>query len=152
MFDLYGLPSDFPGKNSYTRNPADPTPYVEALENSFGSDIGCPQFVPYLQLHEYETLLFTDPRAFEIAFEDCQSEIVELNNVASSAPSIEHIDDGKETAPSKRIISIIPEYEGRKVSAGPDIAEYIGLPAVRSKCPHFDSWLTRLEELEWQSD
>jgi Domain of unknown function (DUF4276) len=51
------------------------------------------------------------------------------------------------TAPSKRIIDLIPAYEGMKRSAGPDIAVMTGLPAIRAKSPHFSSWLTRLEEL-----
>jgi hypothetical protein len=64
-------------------------------------------------------------------------------------PSIEHINDGFETAPSKRIIDLIPEYYGRKVSAGPDIAEYIGLSVIRAKCPHIDGWLKALHDLSW---
>ena len=52
-------------------------------------------------------------------------------------PSIEHIDDGPTTAPSKRIIKLIPGYEDRKASAGPNIAEYIGLTVIREKCLAF---------------
>lgn len=57
------------------------------------------------------------------------------------------IDDGRTTAPSKRIIQKIPIYQGAKTSAAPLIAEKIGLTKIREKCPHFDEWMTRLEGL-----
>jgi Domain of unknown function (DUF4276) len=103
--------------------------------------------VPHLQLHEYETILFADPDSFEIAFDDCKRAIEELKKIAASLSTIVHIDYGPTSAPSKRIIDLIPAYRGCKTSAGPDIAEYTGRPVIRSKCPHFDAWLTRLESL-----
>ena len=150
LFDLYALPSDFPGKDVDARNAADPTPYVLTLEVAFGRDIGHHRFIPYLQLHEYETMLFADPDAFRVSFENCDDAIIRLKEIAASVPGIELIDEGKATAPSKRIIDAIPEYGGRKASAGPDIAEIIGIAAIRSRCPHMYSWLTRLENLAWE--
>jgi hypothetical protein len=61
LIDLYALPDDFPGKAQYNRNPADPTPYALALEEAFRQNIDCHRFIPYLQLHEFETMLFADP-------------------------------------------------------------------------------------------
>jgi hypothetical protein len=98
---------------------------------------------------KYETLLFADPEGFRIAFDACEAAIHSLKAIAASFPSIEHINDGATTAPSKRIIDVLPAYDGLKPTAGPDIAEFIGLPAIRAKCPHFDAWLSRLEKL-WQ--
>jgi hypothetical protein len=155
MIDLYALPSDFPGKTTLQRDPNNPTPYVKALEealrndiaDAFGDDIARSRFIPYLQLHEYETMLFADPEAFRFAFDDCDLAIEELKTVAGLFACIEHINDGPTTVPSKQIIRVVPGYEGRKTSAGPDIADYIGLAVIRKKCPHFDEWLTRLEGL-----
>lgn len=103
--------------------------------------------MPHLQLHEYETLLFADPDALALSFEDRAAAIAGPKPVAASFRSIEHINDGKTTAPSKRIISLLPEYEFRKADAGPDIAEVIGLPRMRQRCPHSDKWIDRLENL-----
>jgi hypothetical protein len=147
MLDLYGLPKNFPGKADTVRDPDHPDRYVEALERALGHDIGDARFVPHLQLHEYETLLYAEPEAFAIAFENCDRMIAGLRAVISRFPSIEHINDGENTAPSKRIIDLLPEYEGRKTTAGPDIAEYIGLPRLRAACPHFDQWMATLETL-----
>ncbi len=146
MIDLYGLPKDFPGKADRIRDPANPTPYVKALEAAFQSDIDDDRFIPYLQLHEYETLLFADPDALVPSFENCQKAVREMKAIVSSVLSIEHIDDGESTAPSKRITAVLPAYSGRKTSAGPQIAERIGMPVLREKCPHFHDWISRLEQ------
>jgi len=147
LIDLYGLPKNFPGKKTHRRDPNDPIPYVIALEKAFGENIKDPRFIPYLQLHEHDTILFAEPESFRIAFDDCDEAIEELKKIAGSFPTIEHIDDGHTTAPSKRIISLLPAYAGRKPIAGPEVAEYTGLAVIRSKCPHFDAWLSRLETL-----
>ena len=150
LFDLYALANDFPGKDVNMRNPSNPTLYVVALEKAFGDDINHFHFIPNLQLHEYETILFAEPTAFGVSFENCQEKIRQLELVAASESSIEHINEGKDTAPSKRIIGIIPEYDGRKASAGPDIAKCIGMATIRSKCPHFHGWLEQLESIKWE--
>jgi uncharacterized protein DUF4276 len=147
MLDLYGLPSDFPGKDRHVRDSNNPTPYVQALEAAFAKDIGDPRFLPHLQLHEYETLLYADLDALVYAFDNCQRAIDQLKEESNDFPTIEHINDSETTAPSKRIIRVLPSYEGRKTTAGPDIAEYIGLLKLREKCPHFDTWVKAIEQL-----
>ncbi|HAH47708.1 DUF4276 family protein [Gimesia sp.] len=147
LFDLYALPPDFPGKAIQQRNPHDPHPYVAALETALGEDIGDHRFLPYLQLHEYETLLFADVNSFQYAFENCDEEIAQLQAIVDDHQSVEHINDGPQTAPSKRIIQIFPRYYGLKTSAGPDIAEYTGINQLRAKCPHFNQWFTTLVDM-----
>jgi hypothetical protein len=149
MLDLYALPPDFPGLDGLKKNPSHPTPYVLALEKALAEDLSHPTFIPYLQLHEFETMLLADPDAFEIAFDDCQKEIAGLKHQISLFGSVEEVNDGQHSAPSKRIIDLIPEYDGRKPSAGPDIADFIGLAAIRQKCPHVDYWLKQLESIPW---
>jgi Domain of unknown function (DUF4276) len=145
MIDLYKSPVDFPGKPAIALDPTNPTSYVEALEDAFREDIGDIRFVPYLQLFEYETLLFSDPEGFRIFFDDCDKAIESLKEIAASVSSLEHIDDGEATAPSKRIIALLPGYKGSKTTAGPDIATIIGIDVLRAKCPHFGAWIARLE-------
>ena len=144
MFDLYGLPDDFP---SFSEGAADPLARVATLEIGFGGDIGYRRFIPYLQLHEFEAILFSDPKQFDWEFIDHHEAIDRLCMTASVFQSPEHIDDNPDGAPSKRIIQEIPEYEGRKPSSGPEIAARIGLEKIREKCRHFDCWLSSLETL-----
>ena len=145
MFDLYALPTDFPGYPNAVQN--DPYQRVKALEDALGEDIPDRRFIPYIQLHEFEALLLSDPRKLDAQFDDRGDGISRLVEVVSQFSSPELINDGINTAPSKRIISAIPKYEGRKVSAGPLVAKNIGLSTLRSKCAHFADWLDRLESL-----
>lgn len=149
MFDLYALPDDFP---SYVdaRHTSDPYARVYALEDALRIDIEHRRFIPYIQLHEFEALLLADPQKFDWEFIEHDRQIDQLIQIANGFDSPELINDHPETAPSKRIIQLIPEYEGRKTSAGPLIAAKIGLPTLRAKCPHFDSWLRRIEALGQQ--
>ena len=146
LIDLYGLPDDFPGRPAHARNPDAPRPYCEALEQAFGADIGDARFLPHLQLHEYETLLYSDPDAFAFSFDNCDEAITGLKGIAAEFQDIERINDGELTAPSKRIIGLLHAYKGMKAIAGPDIAEYIGLDVLRRHCRHFSDWIGRLEE------
>lgn len=146
MFDLYALPSDCPGY-AEARSMVDPRKRVAALEETMCQDINHPRFVPHVQLHEFETLLFADPGKLDHEFLEHEAAIRTLVKVASNFESPELIDDGDETAPSKRIIREIPEYEGMKTSAGPLVVEKIGLAVLREKCPHFGEWIRNLELL-----
>jgi len=146
MFDLYALPHDFPAcekadsaKCPYTR--------VGKLEAAMGRDLDHPRFVPHIQLHEFETLLLVDPAKLDCVYADRDRAIRNLTEMVAGFDSPELIDDGPTTAPSKRIIHEIPEYEGMKCFAGPLTAEQIGLPALRRRCSHFNQWLSRLEGL-----
>ncbi len=146
MFDLYGLPKSFPGYQA-AKLISDPYKRVKVLEDALGKDISNPRFIPYFQLHEFEALLLSDPQKFSPQFYDYSGGIQRLVNMVSRYDSPERINDGNQTAPSKRIIAEIPRYEGSKASAGPDIAREIGLPTLRLKCKHFGEWLGRLEAL-----
>ena len=146
MFDLYDLPKEFPGyEDAALRD--DPYRRVEAVENALADDISDPRFIPYIQLHEFEALLLSDPGELKSQFDGSADAIARLATVAARFPSPEHINDGSATAPSKRIIRALPEYEGRKASAGPIVADKIGLATICSKCAHFAEWLGKLESL-----
>jgi hypothetical protein len=146
MFDLYALPDDFPDYGE-ARKQATSAKRVAALEQGFGQAVNHPRFVPYVQLHEFETLLFADLSKLDWEFLEHAPAIDRLNAVAAQFATPEDIDDGETTAPSKRIIDEIPDYAFRKSSAGPLVASKIGLPVLRQKCPHFRAWLERLEAL-----
>ena len=146
MFDLYGLPEDFPEYGEASRL-TDPYERVGVLERALREDVSDHRFIPYIQLHEFEALLFSCPRKLEAQFYDHCDEIQRLIEMASAFDSPELIDDGRDTAPSKRIAGEIPEYGSRKASAGPIVAEKIGLPALRSKCRHLGEWINRLEAI-----
>ncbi|HOX36644.1 MAG TPA: DUF4276 family protein [Candidatus Brocadiia bacterium] len=146
MFDLYALPSDFPGRNE-ARGMTDPYEKVKRIESAMFNDLGDYRFIPHIQLHEFEALILADPGNLNIQFSESERAIRNLVTLTKSFDTPELIDEGAETSPSKRIIAEIPEYKGRKTSAGPIVVQKIGLPTMRAKCPHFDGWITKLESL-----
>ena len=145
MIDLYGLPNDFPGWEEADKVRHLPRERVRKLEGAFAADIGDQRFIPYIQLHEFEAILFADPAAFGYAYDKCDRQIAALRAITDAHSSPEEIDDGEATAPSKRIFEQFPDYA--KVVFGPQIAEIIGLETIRQKCPHFHDWLSKLEAL-----
>jgi hypothetical protein len=143
MFDLYALPNDFPGyAESYDQR--DPYERIKILEERMAADINDRRFVPYIQLHEFETLILADPQRLSWKYLEHDTPIHNLISMVG-CQNPELINDGQETAPSKRILKEIPEYD--KATAGPIVAERIGLPALRARCAHFHEWLSRLEQL-----
>jgi hypothetical protein len=147
MIDLYGLPRDFPAYEEASRQ-TDPYARVQSLEQAFANDMGDPRFIPYIQLHEFESLLFSDPAAFRHFYPQCDRGVRCLEQLATEFGNPELIDDGESTAPSKRIREHIPEYGPRaKWTTGPLIAERITLDSIRANCRHFNDWLTKLERL-----
>lgn len=147
MIDLYAIHANFPGLDEAEKLRHIPEKRIESLEKSFAEDIADDRFVPYIQLHEYEAYLFADPSCFGYFYEHTASQIKALQAIADAYATPELIDDGLHTAPSKRIVSQFPDYDGAKSVLGPLIAQLIGLDTIRSKCPHFAAWLKRLEEL-----
>jgi len=67
MVDLYALPPDFPDYD-ICRRYSDPIQRVECLEERLGQDLSHRRFIPYIQLHEFEALLFAEPKRFEAEF------------------------------------------------------------------------------------
>ncbi len=147
MIDYYRLPRDFPGMADL------PTGNVfskaQHLEAAFAEDVGNRQFLPHLQLHEFESLLFCNLEAIdEIMAEITKSrKLSDLEAIASQFESPEEIDEENEP-PAKRLESLYPRY--RKVLHGVRIARRIssdtGIRAFYS-CGHFSDWVRKLEKL-----
>ncbi len=144
VFDLYALPNDFPGKCS-AAYPTNATGRCKAkfLEAELAQDIAQSNFIPNLLVHEFEALLFSHVDAFEKWIDDAHSLQILRNTKNTTAP--EDINDGPQTAPSKRILKAKPNYQ--KVHHGTLIACDIGLDSIRAACPHFNDWLTVIEGL-----
>lgn len=145
MVDLYALPPEFPGWEAAQRKTV-PQERVAALEAALKANIGDSRFLPYIQLHEFEALLYCDLSQLQQRIADSERAFAALaTEVRGMEP--EEINEGATTAPSKRIINHVPIYDRLKVRVGAPAAAAIGLPALRTKCPHFNAWVSRLEAL-----
>ncbi len=147
MIDLYAISAHFPQLEESRKLSHLPQKRVEFLEQAFGNDIGDQRFIPHIQIHEYEAYLFSDPDCFLDFYPRAPKGIEALKVIAGAYETPELINDGQHTAPSKRITECFPDYEGAKPTVGTQVAQCIGLQKIRDKCPHFNSWLSRLEQL-----
>lgn len=100
------------------------------------------RFVPFLTLHEFEGLLFSECAAFSRGMYRPWAEPA-LRRIRDQFATPEDIDESPDTAPSKRILKVIPDCQ--KPLDGPLAALEVGLEAIRRACPHFCSWLEQLE-------
>ncbi|CAN5533160.1 DUF4276 family protein [soil metagenome] len=145
MLDLYRLgnfPGNEPQAGEHVRG------RVQRIEQSLFEKFPNPNFLPYIQLHEFEALVLVDVDKIPVAFPDGEADhaIKGLKaSIGNTEPEL--INEHANTAPSKRIIAAIPAYKAVKWSAGVEIVEEIGLGRVRAACPHFAAWVTRLEGL-----
>lgn len=143
MIDLYKLHSGFPGFNEVPPDPYEKVKFLEGkLQNSFNSD----HFIPYIQLHEFEALLFSQVETIvDVLEERYSAKLAALQKIRDRFATPEHINNGESTAPSKWLIRLYPRY--RKVAFGSRIAVRIRLPKIRAECRHFNNWLSCLESL-----
>ncbi len=140
MLDFYGLPTDFPEYD--TMPPGTCYQRIEHLEEAFKKDIAHHKFLPYLELHEFEAMMFASPEKISNAFPETKKleKLHEIKNIFSSPEEI-----NEEKPPSKRLEALFPGYD--KPVHGFTVTDEIGIEAIRRECSHFDGWLKQLEEL-----
>jgi len=142
MLDFYGLKPSFPEQGNRIGDAAARVQRIEsAMQLAFQDDQRLRRIRPHLCLHEFEALLLAEPTAFGVLPASDQAVRTLEQLVASQAP--ETINDGPTTAPSKRILAVLPRYT--KTTDGLKVAQRIGLDTMRHRCPHFASWLSWLE-------
>lgn len=149
MFDFFRLPTDFPGTSHVPKShPA--RDRVACLEQSLIEDLTqrlgdlsvCRRLIPYIQLHEFEALMFSDPSGFQAAYPNNPTSVDRLHRIRTAFHSPEDINEGDATAPSKRILDVLPDYQ--KPVDGLLVAQRIGLAKMRKECTHFGEWVDRL--------
>ena len=150
FFDLYGLEDNFPGVSS-GRHLADPIQRARLIEKGFHdlsakeSGVRADRFFPHIQPFEFEALLFSDLERLCALDSRWKSYLPQLEKIRNSAFGPEYINDGPSSHPSARLVAL-PGY--RKVRHGAEVAQLVGLDAIRFECRHFGSWMSRLEGLQ----
>lgn len=152
MVDYYGMPQSrsrqWPGRVAANSLPFEQK--AEVVQNALAEDIrkhmgvgfNPRRFIPYVSMHEFEALLFSDCHGFADSIE--HPEIGDtMQKMLDQFGNPEKIDDSPETAPSKRILALLPTYD--KEDMGISAIQEIGLDIIRSRCANFAEWLRRLE-------
>ena len=151
FFDYYGLPDNFPGKYEAGSKTAIrekalciTDALVAHLHHTLEPD-EMHRFIPYIQMHEFEALLFSSPAAFARGINRPHLAAY-FQKIRDSFATPEDINDSPVTAPSKRVTKIIRSYE--KPLNGTLGAMAIGLDIIRKECVLFDEWISALESLK----
>jgi hypothetical protein len=150
LIDYYGLYSNhqYPGwvEAKKLSHPSERVAFLElSMKTSIDSEYQ-DRFEPYIQLHEFEGILFSEPAVIKRQLTLISpSASKELEQIIQEFPNPEDINNNRETAPSKRLGRLIPGYE--KVIYGSLMAQEIGLDKIRQSCPRFNAWISRLESI-----
>jgi len=135
LYDFYG----FRGKESDDNKSTLEQKIVGAVADPLQSKI-----IPYVQMYEFEGLLFTSPEAIEDNIRERGLKDWAESVLTQFSSNPELINDSPQTAPSKRL-------EGKsnylKTVHGPNITQDIGLKLLREKCDGFNGWMNQLESL-----
>ena len=147
MVDYYGLPHTWPGREQAGRQTT-LTERAATVEQAILDDVSKkighpPRLVPYVVMHEFEGLLFSDPDSFarSLGEPDLASK---FQAIRGNFQTPEDINDSPDTAPSKRVGKLYPRYQ--KPLMGVAAMQQIGLDAVRAACPLFNGWVETLEQ------
>lgn len=154
FIDYYGIHGnhDFKYYNEAKIEQTNPQVGIKLLETGMSeyledNKVNTRNFIPYIQLHEFEAILFSSQEGFTFQF-DNDKILSELEKVRNRYPNPEDINDSPETAPSKRISKILEKHGQKyvKTADGEDIATIIGIDTILEKCPRFKSWIENLIE------
>ena len=156
MFDYFRIDSMWPGRAEVSRkirNGATLTAIHKAgiLEAATHDEIvksfsGCNsenRFIPYIEMHEFEALLFSDA---DILAEKTEIDVSQIREIVEEYNNPEEINEDPVKTPAKRLESLKNGY--RKVAMGKMVSEALGIQSIRRKCPHFDDWLAKLEDIK----
>lgn len=113
----------------------------QAIVDEFSAWRAEQRFIPYMAIHEFEALLFSDSHALAKELEVTAEEI---DAVIADCGQAEAVNRNKETAPSKRLDKWSASGKFPKTTAGIAVASAIGVEIMRTKCPVFDGWITAL--------
>ena len=151
MIDFYALPNDFP-RYEEAKCIVNKSERLSFLEKAIVEDLETtqnrtfPDLMPYIQLHEFEALVFASSEAIKALYSETEAKFDELDKIISEYPNPEDINDDPSTAPSKRLKNnqLIKGYN--KVIDGNLIILETGIDTILQKCPRFSKWVETIIE------
>lgn len=151
FFDYYGL-KEWPRlEEVHAMNGPSPADIANVLNEAATAELTARlpdidvrgRFFPFLAVHEFEALLFSDATKLSSA-SGIPEPLIQAALEEAGAP--ERIDRSPETAPSKRLAAWSKGQYG-KTTTGIAAAQSISIPAMRAACPNFDAWLSSIENI-----
>jgi hypothetical protein len=153
FIDYYGIKKGWPGRDIQPaeRNALSAHQKANRVNEAmmvdvcqlFGDCRPARRFIPFIAMYEFEALLFSDS---QILADKLHVSKELIDGILSECREPENINDSPNTAPSKRLEALSKRF--KKTTTGITIAKEIGLQKIRDKCPIFNEWLTKIENLE----
>jgi len=141
MFDYYAMPENTPGIDNDDR---DLFTRINRIEQAIDTDLGQSNCRFHLMLHEFEGILFSNPSSFSLIADS--SIVSRIQAIRNSFPTPEHINNSAETAPSKRLMALMPDYA--KVKNGVLLSKEMGIDLIIQNCPHFKEWIQMIRSIQ----
>lgn len=149
--DYYGI-KEWPGLDEVTPQ-ATPSQIAETLNEAAKNQVvdlfpeiqAEHRFIPYIAIHEFEALLFSDA---ETLARQLKIDVSKVHDVLDEFGQPEAINNNPQTAPSKRLNSWTKHGKFPKTTMGIAVAHRIGIEKMREKCSLFDAWLQTLEDIQ----
>lgn len=140
MFDYYAMPDNTPGINC-----AEPDIYerIKRIEHMIDADINQSNCHFHFMVHEFEGILFSNPASFSLISDE--TVVRRIYDIRRSCQTPEHINNSPETAPSKRLKELIPNYA--KIRNGTLLSKNMGIDIIMEECPHFREWIQNIKSL-----
>lgn len=135
--DYYRLPQNFPQYNNCKSAYLSAYEIKKCLENAFKMDIQSERFIPYIQLHEFETLIFADISNLDLNNKQKLSSI--LSKFSNNPELI-----NSNNPPSQRISEIIDGYKNAKSRESARIMQNINIDNIRQSCKGFNEWIENI--------
>lgn len=138
LYDFYGFKKKLVGEEKAS---------LEQRVYDVANESIKPKLIPYIQMYEFEGLLFSCPDGMERGLSEsgvkewCKLILDEFDQEP------EKINNSPNTAPSKRLAK---ETNYRKTTHAPNIAKEIGIEKIREMCAGFNEWLTKIEALPFE--
>jgi len=162
LFDFYALAKDWPSRLEAGNKPWDQRGITveqavqSAITKLMDSSYNPACFVPCIQVHEFESLLFVNPAATALSLATvCKTDATnswaskierELTQILTEHnQKAESVNDSPETAPSKRLKKIVNGYDKR--AWGYQVVKDVTITELRSGCHWLHNWLSQLEAL-----
>ena len=148
FFDYYGL-KDWPSldevRSAQGLSTAD---IAKRLNDSAMSELSrefpaldvANRFVPFIAVHEFEALLFSDASLLASSLE---IDVSDINETLRKYGSPEAINTHPDKIPSRQIEKWVDGHYIKTVQ-GVAIADKIGIDKMRIACPNFNNWLNSL--------
>ncbi len=151
FIDFYGT-KEWPGLDS-VRLGATPSEIAQTINEATKTEVvnlfadwrADERFIPYVAVHEFEAMLFSD---VDLLSGKLNVNKEQVEQVLTKYGEPEAVNNNPETAPSKWLNAWSINGKFAKTTTGIVIARQIGISKIRERCPLFGNWLTTLESIQ----